>query len=169
MSGGMHGLQTRCVWGDQPRWRCRCREGVCRTALSANRVPIPSARQLPQAGLLQSATAIHLTSTTQLPSHPTVAAASLWNVKYGAVLPGALPGEVLVLGVGSLTYSGPHPDNVSIVSPQACSSQCANLPGCTAWNYCNRAAGCGSGCRAFTAANPKGRSTSGRSLHIAYP
>jgi hypothetical protein len=78
------------------------------------------------------------------------------RVRFSANVAGALAGDVLVLSAGSLSFNGSHPGNASIAAPEACRAACAALPGCSGWTFCgNGAAGCGSGCKAYTQEHPK--------------
>jgi hypothetical protein len=66
-----------------------------------------------------------------------------WNIK----------GDVLILDVGSLKFHGNHP-MFPPFGEDGCADACARTPGCNAWTYCKKKAGCGSGCAAYVGKNP---------------
>jgi hypothetical protein len=41
-----------------------------------------------------------------------------------------------------------------VTTADACAAACASLPGCNAFNWCGRAGGCGSGCKAYVKQHP---------------
>jgi hypothetical protein len=63
-------------------------------------------------------------------------------------------GELLVLSAGSLTYDGNHPQP-RFTDAGACEAACASVPGCNAWTWCSKEAGCGSGCSSWVKQHPK--------------
>lgn len=65
-----------------------------------------------------------------------------------------LKGDLLVLSVNQVA-SWLTSDNttgitsgtqLNITTPDECEQQCALVPGCNGWNFCNRTDGCGIGC-----------------------
>lgn len=95
------------------------------------------------------------------PRHPharAVAAASAQasssKVAVSSPQPRNIQGELLVMDAGSLTFRGNHPMFPGVASPSACATACASLPGCNAFNFCSKQAGCGSGCKAYVKQHP---------------
>lgn len=69
-------------------------------------------------------------------------------------------GSVLVLDVGSLWQKHPADPPFGIATAAECQQRCAVLPGCTAYRFCNKQAGCGSGCKAYAAKYPQAKAAS---------
>eukprot|EP01025_Chloroclados_australasicus_P017811 TRINITY_DN19121_c0_g1_i1.p1 TRINITY_DN19121_c0_g1~~TRINITY_DN19121_c0_g1_i1.p1 ORF type:complete len:535 (-),score=31.17 TRINITY_DN19121_c0_g1_i1:479-2083(-) len=66
-----------------------------------------------------------------------------------------IQGEVLILSVNSMYWSGGTPNHPMAVSnPAGCCDKCKETAGCNAWVFCSNEQGCGEGCKEYVASLP---------------